>query len=247
MIVNALCEIEYLAWDSLFFGYKVGRVLFPHDLEMHKEVAQDVISAAKKGRYKLVYALCTPEGVQSNLAYIEELGYRFVGAKREYQKDLFISTVAGRSDFSSIAECHQLSKPLLNLAFQSGSLSRFKSDPGFVHNEFERLYSEWLSQSVCGNGKTSTFIFGERHAPRGFITLEKDGKEFRIGLFAVDENCRRSGVGRILEMYVEKWAIENGCERLHVATQQENQTACSFYEKCGYHIVSETLIFHLWV
>lgn len=246
-MVYAPYEIEPLAWDSCFFGYKVGRVLLPHDLEMQKVVAQEVIYAAKKASYKLVYAFCSHGSVPLNLDFMEGLGYRSVGGKREYQKDLLILTEAGSSDFSSIAECHQLSEPLLGLAFQSGLLSRFKSDPGFVHNEFERLYSEWLSQSVCGNGNISTFIFGKRRAPRGFVTVERDGNEFRIGLFAVDKNCRRSGVGRNLEMYVEKWGAEHGCERLHVATQQENKTACSFYEKCGFQIVSETLIFHLWV
>lgn len=242
-------EIVFLPWDSKFFGYKVGKIVLPHDCESSTAIsfAESVKVAARAEGYNLVYAFCSPKLIQANLRFLQELGYRPVNGKRDYLKKLNSSSGIGELGVCQIEECHQLSESLLKLGFQSGSLSRFKTDPEFIHNEFERLYAEWVSQSVRDISKITTFVFGNREAPSGFITVERNGKAFRIGLLSVDQNSRRLGVGRLLVSYVERWAWQKGCETLSVATQPENHVACSFYEKCGFHMVSEVSIFHLWL
>lgn len=80
----------------------------------------------------------------------------------------------------------------------------------------------------------------------GMITLgEKDGRG-DIGLLAIDSKYRGKGIGMSLIN-----AAENEFKKIfkegQVVTQQDNQAACSLYEKSGYEIEKVESIYHIWL
>lgn len=64
------------------------------------------------------------------------------------------------------------------------------------------------------------------------IALEGDFA--RISYFAVDENFRGNGAGKILEEYCERKAKEKGCDRIEVHCHSRREKAHKFYYRQGY-------------
>jgi ribosomal protein S18 acetylase RimI-like enzyme len=81
----------------------------------------------------------------------------------------------------------------------------------------------------------------------GFVTLNKvDNNKLRIGLIAVHPEYQGKRIGSFLLVSVFKYAIENSYHQLFVATQIDNQSASSFYEKAGFILHSKTHTYHIW-
>ena len=241
-------EIEIAKWDSEFFRYKVGRVDLPTicDAAILASFADALLRQAHEQRFRLVYAFAkSPLATPSHLDLAKH-GLRGVGGKREYVKELPSISLSGAGS-GEIVMCRAVSPSIVNLALQSGALSRYRVDPGFSENEYERLYTEWIRKSVDGEGGSRAFILGMVDEPTGLITFDSEGGDGRIGLLAVDGHSRRLGIGRKLVGHALSVASEKGFRKLHVSTQSGNRAACALYEECGFTMISETEIFHLWV
>lgn len=55
-----------------------------------------------------------------------------------------------------------------------------------------------------------------------------------IDCFAVDERCRRQGVGRRLMKYIREFAKENNCTSLQLGVSEFNKNAHEFYRAIGF-------------
>ena len=55
-----------------------------------------------------------------------------------------------------------------------------------------------------------------------------------IDCFAVDEKCRRQGVGRKLMAYIKEFAEENGCTSVQLGVAGFNENAQKFYRSMGF-------------
>ena len=55
-----------------------------------------------------------------------------------------------------------------------------------------------------------------------------------IDCFAVDENCRRQGVGRKLMEYIREFARENNCTSVQLGVAGFNEAAQDFYKAMGF-------------
>jgi streptothricin acetyltransferase len=53
---------------------------------------------------------------------------------------------------------------------------------------------------------------------------------------AVGSRRRRAGVGRALMNRAVAWAVGRGLAGVRAETQNNNVTACKFYESCGFHL-----------
>lgn len=229
-------------WDSAFFGYPVASV----ELDPPSTSVAEVAAAREEARgrgIRLLYVFLPPvdEALRSAL---QREGIRAVGRKVDYAKDVSASSAAGVDP--EIIPCRAGSPALERLAFQSGQYSRFRLDDGFRHQEFERLYREWLAGSLAGQDGKCVFVAGEETHPLGMITLEP-GEAIRIGLFAVDPAHHRRGIGRRLMDRAEQYCVQRRAPELRVATQAENRQACLFYESRGFAKASETDVFHAWL
>ena len=234
-------RLETRDWDSAFFGYPVAAA----EPELGSATVAEVVSTlgeARRRGIRLLYVFLPP-GDEALRSALRREGIRAVGRKVEYAKDVPASGAAADPE---IVPCRSCTAALERLAFQSGEYSRFRLDDGFRRQEFERLYREWLANSVAGQDGKCVFIAGAEPRPQGMVTLEP-GEAMRIGLFAVDPAHHRKGIGRRLMDRAEQYCVQQRAPELRVATQAENRQACLFYESRGFKRTSETDVFHAWL
>jgi dTDP-4-amino-4,6-dideoxy-D-galactose acyltransferase len=222
--------IDRLDWDSECFGYEVGRLIIDNPENFNPEE----LPALTKG-YSLVYIFSKEE--------ITTRFKNFIAVDRKVLLKRETAHLAG--DFINILSYRgSVTEQLLKLALQSGEFSRFKTDTSFRNNEFLKLYSVWIRNSVDRTIADDMFVFGEEDEIQGFISLANKGPVADIGLVAVDSAYRGLGIGTTLVRYAIDQAYSSGCSEIKVVTQFENKAAMSLYEKNGFTISDLTYIYH---
>ncbi|AZQ59693.1 GNAT family N-acetyltransferase [Maribacter sp. MJ134] len=229
-------EIKKLPWDSLFFGYSIGKV-FLDDFDEHLLAKVKVDSE----RFKLSYVFSNEK--------IDYKGFKHVDTKIIFKKENFqipfeVSKSLSITSFDK--DVHD-SVELKNLALQSGKHSRFYVDEGFKNDEYDKLYSEWLSKSLKKKLAFQTLVALEEKKIIGFVTIAKVNDETaEIGLLAVDAMTRGKGVGSQLINKATQLILELGYNSFLVATQEINIPAVKLYKKAGFKELSLQYIYHIW-
>ncbi|MDY0279174.1 MAG: GNAT family N-acetyltransferase [Salinivirgaceae bacterium] len=225
-------KIERLNWDSEFFGYSIGKLTL-----VNKEKPDESIMDLLKP-YKLIYVFTE-----------SSLPPDFPGALVD-TKILFEKTITENSkpiDTIVGFDSNYLYEELLELAFLSGTYSRFKTDQNFKRNEFSKLYKEWIDKSLA-NDNICTLIKPVNRHVGGFITVDLNNQYFaQIGLVAVSDKYQGKGIGSLLLSASEYLAYKKGFSKIKVATQKLNTAAMNLYSKNGYVQSSSTFIYHLWM
>lgn len=133
-----------------------------------------------------------------------------------------------------------LTDRLLSLALESGTFSRFRTDPHFQSGEFEKLYQAWIRKAL---GKDLVMIVEDF---AGFITCEVGDSSAQIGLIAVDPNHRGKGLATKLLQAAEFDAFQNGLNSIIVSTQEANIPACGLFQTQGFILKDRIYIYHYW-
>ncbi len=227
-------EINTLNWDTDFFGYKIGKVLINSI-----SIDYDLLT---KNDYKLLY-LFSNEAIPDDIVKKNNL---FLADEK-----IDLSLQVSKINFNgfqnkNIVELTELDNNLLNLTYQSGHLSRFKIDPNFKNNEFEKLYAAWIEQSITHKNAEKVIGFLVNNEVVGFVTIGLKNNAYDIGLIAVDEAYRSLKIGKQLLAYVLNYAISKKIDTVTVTTQKQNQGALKFYINNGFSINKTTYIYHLW-
>lgn len=228
-----------LAWDSHFFSKKIGRI----------DVADEYIFLAKnlenafQQDYDLVYVFGSKDTAIPNEILVRFNG-KLVDRKITYTaqiKDLRTKTT------TKIKEFKQKNGSLLyDLAYLSGTHSRFKSDEGLGIENFKRLYREWIDKSVNHQIAEKVFVYEDNERIKAMVTLGVKENTATIGLIAVDETLQGKGVGMSLIDACVQFCKNGNIASLDVPTQLDNIQACRFYEKCGFSEKSVQNIYHFW-
>ena len=236
-------SLEILEWDSAFFGYPVARVtasaISIEKLESIKQQASD------KG-IRLIYLFSDPaDKISANAAAKNDA--KLVDQKITFHIKIDASVVSAVDEHIEQYEADQPSEQLINLSIQSGLYSRYKIDPNFKNNEFERMYLAWIENSVNKKIADHTFVYKEDGKELGFVTLKARNNYGQIGLIAVDESSRGKSIGKKLVTAVISQLFQKNIADLDVATQIDNADACKFYEKVGFKGIKTENIYHIWL
>lgn len=223
--------IKPLQWDSAFFGLAVGST------ESAIEHSDDLTN------YDLVYGFAHPNDTQLNALFLKYNGL-LIDQKITFRKGL--NSKLTFLDNESIETTNTNSPELLNLALQSGHLSRFTRDKNLPKRYFIKLYETWLHKSLIREIASEVFIYKEQSDTLGFVTLKREKNSIKIGLVAVDEKGRGKGIGKALMHKVFKYATENKCTEVMVPTQALNKIACEYYLSLGFSITERMNIYHFW-
>ena len=234
-------EIIDKKWDTEFFGFKTGELQFSGN----KEEFDQMLHNASDNNYRLLYwKIPTNNEANNRLAAAENL---FLGdTKMVYQ-------IPANSNLlpEIINQVHNWNQPpnqqLISLGIASGEFSRFKTDPKMPHGIFEKMYTEWVIQSVQGTMGNVIYYIGNETIIKGFVTLQFHPDYAEIGLIAVDENFRKQNIASNLIHYAAYIANAHNLKNVHVATQLANIPANNLYTKCGGTIMSSENIFHIWL
>lgn len=229
---------QHLPWDSDFFGYPVARLGSDDGAVLDARRLTEGISSDVRLAY---YSSATP----LNDVLIEGWEISMVDRKTTFVKD--IHSTALTADFIRPFDDDVLHEErLMQLAIQSGLYSRFNVDERIGKENFERMYSLWMQNSLRKQIAFEVLISETEGEVSGFVTLgEKNGRG-DIGIIAVDIHFRGRGIGKALMLAAEHAFAGMGYSTAQVVTQGANIPAIKLYESCGYTVDTVEYYYHLW-
>jgi dTDP-4-amino-4,6-dideoxy-D-galactose acyltransferase len=223
-------NIKKLTWDSIFFGYEIGKIEINNCLNN-----EEILNSIKKSPFEMVQLF-------SNKKLESSYKYNPIDVKLTYSKKVpkyttsnnFIKSV--NKDFED---------SLVKLSKEAGVYSRYKSDKNLSF-KFEEMYEIWMNKSLKRKLASEVFAYQIKKKIIGMITVKQQLKNAEIGLVAVDNKLQSKGIGRQLLQTAENWALKQNLENIFVTTQEENYKACDFYKNNKYIIYNKTYIYHIW-
>lgn len=225
--------INKVNWDSNFFGYKVGKYDVKNQVFNENEFKNNCTD------YNLVYIFSDIE-----LSVSESI--KLVDIKTLFEKKINTQIL----DIESIVEYNKKIhsyRELEELAYLSGTYSRYKKDENFKNDEFKKLYKIWIDKSLYHNFALKVFVKVIDNKIAGFVTLkENNNKTSQIGLISVSDEFRGKGIASELIHKSEYESYKNGFDFFQVPTQFDNKAALNLYSKNGFEIVEKKYIYHFW-
>jgi ribosomal protein S18 acetylase RimI-like enzyme len=235
-----------LNWDSDFFGFRVARLQDVADTEI-QEVLKDLTSH----HYRLA-VLFSGDGDSAIHRGAADNNGLLVDRKVTYARpvpDAPLTAATGTTAEMNIRVNPPDLKPedLFDLAYLAGSYSRFRTDKNFPENDFKRLYTQWVINSLNGRFADYTLVHRDNQGTGGFATLKTEGDVARIGLISVDTGRQNQGIGKALVNETLKICIGRHIPVIEVDTQLDNTQACRFYEKAGFSVKEVRFVHHFWL
>lgn len=222
--------IRRLEWDSDFFGYETGEIVF-----QEKEHLENY------NNYKLIY-------IKSSQDFEKEINYfkcEFSETKVVFEKELEFFPSEKKHIYSNNEIDFDINQ-LYELAFESGKYSRFKLDEKFTIKKFKELYQKWVDNSISRSFADDVLIYSENNQIMGFVTYKISENFGTIGLIAVSPNFQGKGIGKKLLTFIENVLFSKGIKTLIIPTQLINETAYNFYKNQNYKIKETSFIKHYW-
>lgn len=229
-----------LDWDSSFFDLYIAS-------SFHEEITDDILHQSKVNMTEQGIDLCY---VQSSNPIADDLLAKYPiehqSQKIRFQKQVTTALDDQFASIHSIPESTSITENIYDIARQSGHHSRFKLDDQFHDGAFEKLYDEWIVQSIRRTLADEVYGYIIDKTVVGLITLKKKSDRVVIGLLGVDESARGKKIGQSLIKQAQNYTIQWGLNILDVSTQGSNLPAIRFYEKMGFDRSDNTYIYHLW-
>lgn len=239
--------VQLLEWDSNFLGFPVGQLVAQ---ELHTTGLAALVDESRTNGIRLIYMRVNPTDT-AMAAAAHQTGARLVDRKMTFARETDLSILAGQETESgddSIFSTTTFTSELEELAWQSGEFSRFRRDGRFAAGFFKNLYTQWLRASLTGELARVVLAYPSPKGEEvGLLTLGQQEGLAIIGLLAVAGANRGQGIGQQLVEAARQQAQRWGCPTLQVVTQRDNEPACRFYARCGFELVREEHIYHLWL
>ncbi len=239
---------ELLAWDSKFFGIRIGRVLTE---TLDDASCQSALRWCREHTVKCLYFLAEQD--QATITTAEQNGFHLVDIRVDLDRDLANSTSAaeslqgdGETSDQRIRTAAASDLPRLReLAAAGHRNTRFYQDEHFPRELCDELYRTWIAQSL-GPMASAVFVATDEEGISGYVTVVIEGDSSRIGLIAVDPAARGRGHGSRLVQAAIDHASKYGASQMRVATQSVNIDALRLYERRGFRVGRVGLWYHRW-
>lgn len=232
-------DLQVLEWDTNFFGFGVCKLQVEH-----ASCVEQAVARARAAGMRLAYWFVDPADADAP-RMAKAIGATLVDQKVTYLSELARATPAALD--ARIERATEVSGQLRALAIQSGQHSRYKIDPNFGQDAFERMYTIWLERAVDGAIAREVLVYREGGRELGFVTAGVKNGRANIGLIAVDAGARSKGIGVHLVNAALSKAKQWGVDQMDVVTQKDNGGACRFYERCGFTQEKVEHIYHVWL
>ncbi|AHF75405.1 TDP-fucosamine acetyltransferase [Sodalis praecaptivus] len=233
--MSARASIDLLAWESEFFGRRLGRVVFD-------DAAPRLTPSALTG-FALVQAKVAAQAT-AQMDALSAIGFRPVEGEMDCCYTL--PACAGGAPVAGAAALPAAEMRLAGeadisalraLAAQTLVQSRFRA-PWFSDEERQRFYAQWVANAVRGSFDHLCLVAQGPDGISGLVTLRDiGGQAARIGLLAVSPAARGRGTGKLLCRAALGWCRSRGFRQLWVATQTANLPALRLYLASGARVV----------
>jgi len=235
-------ELEFLPWDSEFFGRRVQRT--DGDILSERDIRHIDRQAVLSGT-SLLYHFQSAEHI-ALCSLLCENGFRFIQQQAVFisQKDAGARDAAGgRSGVSVFRQGVDRPESLYGIALEVGRHSRFALEPSVGAEKTDELYRRWVDNSCSGALADLVLVARSGSEVRGFCTVKSKNGCMTIGLIGVSEKARRAGVGTALMLAARREASRRG-QYISVTTQTNNIAAMNFYARCGLALSQVQCVFH---
>jgi dTDP-4-amino-4,6-dideoxy-D-galactose acyltransferase len=238
-----MIDFKHLDWDSNFFGFKIGRIIFDNFDETN---VQSLLDEKKTENYQLIYIFT--KSTLTNVDFLLKNKGKLVDQKITFRfEEISNSQSESKHPAISTYKNEKLDKDLLELALQSGHFSRFFLDNNFKKGAFEKMYTLWIENSINKKIADDIIIFQENKQISGMVTVKYAEKVATIGLIAVHLNERSKNIGTHLLNELKHQIQAKNIQFIDVATQKDNEQACRFYEKNNFFALKTDFIYHFWL
>ena len=241
--------ISPVHWDSQFFGFPIGKIELPENYD--KEELETTFQEAHS-KYRLMFLSVLGEGPDS-LSLLGNKCPCYV-RKLSFRKDVPKNVEAVDSRIQAYASTF-CSSTLERLAVQSGIMTQFRQDPE-LSPHFERLFLTWVNFAVTKELADSIWTWCEKGQYLGMATVRcakrtdpetgQVEREGRIGMFSVDSQHRRQGIGANLIRACDFWCSSLDIPVNAIIVQKENEPAISLCKKMDFRQDCETSVYHYW-
>jgi dTDP-4-amino-4,6-dideoxy-D-galactose acyltransferase len=227
-------NLQHLKWDSDFFGFKVAKLegdMSVLDVErcLQSSDAKLVYLASNSIDIAQYYKQCHVDNKTTYFVHLNDKFYILL------ENDLYLEEYCGNTN-----------DELRSLAIQASLFSRFVIDKKMPSGCGNRLYEQWIENSIDKKFADATLVAKYNNKIVGMVTVGRKGSRGDIGLVAVDESVRGKSIGTKLIKYAQNWFFDREIYDVQVVTQGINIPACRLYEKCGFKKESVISYYHLW-
>lgn len=237
--------VEYLDWDSKFFGFKIGCTRLENKV-IQPKILNEAIDEARARNIKCLY-IEVPFGIPEVLAYCSESKFLLVSLKTTLGKKLDNDIKRSKSKNITYKLENDFYPYLVKIAQQVSMASRFSYDLNFGKEKSYLLYEEWLRKAFYEKYCDDFIIYVRDDKPAGFITIKtREGQSF-IDLLGVSNEQRKKGIGKRLISDAERKLSISGYNVLKVVTQGHNISALRSYQAMNFKIESMNLYYHKWI
>jgi len=234
-------ELEFLPWDSEFFGRRVQRT--DGDIQSEDDI-RHIDRQAVLSRTSLIYHFQSEERI-ALCSLLCANGFRFIQQQAVFiwPKDGGRRDIGGRGGVSVFRQGVDRPEALYDIAIEVGRYSRFALEPSVGAAKTDELYRRWVDNSCSGLLADRVLVVRSGSKIRGFCTLKSKNGHMTIGLIGVSQNARREGVGTALMQAALQEAARRG-QDICVTTQTNNIAAMNFYARCGFKLSYVHSVFH---
>jgi dTDP-4-amino-4,6-dideoxy-D-galactose acyltransferase len=227
---------ELLPWDTEFWGVRIARV---EGDAMTAGRAAGLESWAAENDVACLYFLAGEDAASAHAA--EDAGFRLM----DVRVGLARRSAPGGGD-ERVRPFADGDLPALRaIARTSHRATRFYADPRFPDDRCDDVYDTWITRSVEGWAEDVLVAEHEGRAA-GYLSLHGGEERASMGLFAVAEDARGSGLGAALVERGIAWAHERGLPEIAVVTQGRSAAALRVYERRGFAVETLGFWFHRW-
>jgi len=238
--------LDFLEWDSKIFGFKIGRIenhLIKINHSSKLSFFNNIIQDCIEQQYDHINCRVGLKDFET-LHVLERLGFNVMDVQITLTTEVgFQSNSFSCPDKLVIREAtaNDLDelKEIVRGAFTD---TRFVIDTRYPKEGVDRLYFEWIKNSVLGS-EESVFVAQDRYNGRliGFLICkyDPDSEEtlgLRIGsidLIAITKNYRNQGIGQtVIKFALNKFKTK--VDRVEIRTQVSNIPAIKAFMKGGF-------------
>ena len=237
--------IQYLPWDSDFFGFRIG-CYTKHTLSDADE--EIFLKEFDNQRYDCVYVFADPRD-ETTKRVAARNQFLFVDERLIYYlPDIYLKCGVLQNDsycllnYSNTLAVERARHIVDEISF----VSRFTHDPRLCDKARE-MYTIWFDQ-IMNDPSGGVVVISEQQSglPATLVGCNTRNTVGELVLVGVDSRFRGRGLGVTVVQNAIVWLYEHGAKRIRVKTQASAKGTVYLYEKTGFVLEESKAIYHVW-
>lgn len=241
-----MLKMEYLEWDSNFFGIDIYDLQVKNISSQEKKLIREKVKMMK---FDIIQSKIDIHSTD-NINCLENLGFRFIDLHITFKKIFFRNVLSHNNQKNeieiqnaTIKDIKEIEKLVSNKMF---TYSRYYSMP-ISEDKINSFYSIWAKKAIAGTFDDFCLKATYKEKIVGLVTCKIiNTSEAKIGIIGVDNNFRGRNIGHMMVLKLEEILKDKNIKFLYVTTEGRNIQAQNFYLKNSFSVHQIKLIMYLY-